>query len=189
VGTGNVVLIRHGETEWSATGQHTSRTDVDLTPAGEEQAAALATRLDGRGFGAVLCSPRRRARRTAELAGLTVTGYDDDLAEWDYGAYEGLTSAEIWSQRPRWSLWTDGGPDGETPAQVEKRVDRLLARLDRRSGDADVACVSHGHVLRVLAARWLGLGAASGALFALDPACVGELGFEHDRRVIRRWNC
>src|SRR5262245_7150032 len=123
---GVVVLIRHGETTWSATGQHTSITDLDLTPRGEQQAVELGGRLRGERFAAVLCSPRRRAQRTAELARLPVTAVDDDLAEWDYGGYEGITTEQIRAQRPDWSLWTDGGPGGESPEQVAVRVDRLL---------------------------------------------------------------
>jgi probable phosphoglycerate mutase len=181
---GNLVLIRHGETEWSAAGRHTSRTDLDLTAVGAHQALALAALLSGRTFTAVRCSPRRRALRTAELAGLTVTEVSDDLDEWGYGAYEGLTLAEILTRDPGWSLWTHGAPGGETPEQVRVRVDRVLATP--RAGD--VALVAHGHILRVLAARWVGLSVADGARFGLDTASVSELGFEHDRPVLRHWN-
>lgn len=180
---GNLVLARHGQTEWSARGKHTSHTDVDLTTAGEEQARALGPALAGFAFADVRCSPRLRARRTAELAGLAVTSYEVDLVEWDYGRYEGRTTAEIQAERPDWSLWTDGCPDGESPADVQIRVDRLLA-----SRHGETLFVAHGHILRVVAARWLGLPVAAGALFALEPAGVGELGYEHGRPVIRRWN-
>lgn len=180
----NLVLVRHGETDWSITGQHTSITDLDLTARGVLQAKALGRRLAGRTFAAVRCSPRLRARRTAELAGLAVSAYDENLAEWSYGDFEGLTSAEIDQRQPNWSVWTDGCPGGETPAHVRARVDRLLAR----ERDADVALVAHGHILRALAARWIGLDVDGGALLALDPAGVSELGFEHGRRVVRHWN-
>ena len=184
-----IVLIRHGETPWSATGRHTSRTDVDLTPAGEDQARAIGERLAGRSFAAVWCSPRRRAARTAELAGLAVTAVDDDLAEWDYGDYEGITTAEIRATRPDWSLWTDGAPGGESPEQITVRVDRLLARVrPLLTADADVALVSHGHLLRVLGARWGGLPASAGAILALDTGTLCELGVEHASPVIQRWN-
>lgn len=182
--SGNLFLVRHGETEWSASGRHTSRTDIDLTPLGEEQARNLSVRLD-HPFATVRCSPRLRARRTAELAGLTVTEFDDDLAEWDYGDFEGLTSAEIHQLRPDWSLWTDGGPGGESPSDVERRIDRLLGTL---RGEGDTLYIAHGHILRVVAARWLGLDVTASALLALDPARICELGFEHDRHVIRLWN-
>lgn len=181
---GNLVLIRHGETEWSAIGRHTSRTDLDLTAVGAHQALALAALLSGRTFAAVRCSPRQRALRTAELARLEVTEVTADLAEWDYGVYEGLTLPEIHARDPQWSLWTDGAPGGETPEQVRVRVDRVLATP--RAGD--VALVAHGHILRALAARWIGLSVADGARLGLDTASVSELGFEHDTPVLRRWN-
>lgn len=185
---GDVVLVRHGETEWSARGRHTSVTDLELTPAGEEQARSLGAGLSGRTFAAVFCSPRRRARRTAELAGLAVTAVDDDLAEWDYGSYEGRTTAEILTDHPDWSLWTDGGPGGESPDQITVRVDRLLARVRPLLSTGDVALVGHGHCLRVVAARWIGLPAAGGALLKLDTATLSELGREHGRPVVEHWN-
>jgi broad specificity phosphatase PhoE len=183
-----IVLVRHGQTEWSAAGRHTSRTDVALTPAGEAQARTVGARLAGRRFAAIWCSPRQRAGRTAELAGLAVTAIDDDLAEWDYGDFEGITTAQIRADRPDWSLWTDGAPGGESPEQVAVRVDRLLARVRPLLAGGDVALVSHGHLLRVLGARWVGLPAGAGGVLALDTATLSELGFEHDSPVIQRWN-
>jgi broad specificity phosphatase PhoE len=183
-----LVLIRHAQTEWSAIGRHTSRTDVDLTAAGEQTAAGLAGRLAGHGFVAVFCSPRRRARRTAELAGLTVTALDDDLTEWDYGDYEGRTTAEIHDIAPDWTLWTDGAPGGESPATVAERADRVLDRVRPLLEVGEVALVGHGHALRVLAARWIGLPPTAGALLKLDAGTVSTLGFEHDKSVISLWN-
>jgi broad specificity phosphatase PhoE len=183
-----LVLIRHGQTEWSANGRHTSTTDLPLTPAGEQQARILGAALAGRRFAAVLSSPRKRALRTAELAGLTVTAIDDDLVEWDYGEYEGLTTPEICRTRPDWNLWRDGCPGGESPEQVGARLDRALARARERLADGDVALVGHGHALRVTAARWIGLPASGGGLLALDTATLSTLGYEHARQVIRRWN-
>jgi probable phosphoglycerate mutase len=185
---GVVVLVRHGETTWSASGQHTSITDLELTPRGEQQAADLRARLAGYRFGVVLSSPRTRARRTAELAGLTISAIDEDLAEWAYGRYEGLTSAQITAERPDWSLWTDGGPDGETPARVQARVDHLLARVRPLTADSDVALVAHGHILRVVGARWIGLPAAGGGLLGLDTASISVLGFERTQPVLAHWN-
>ena len=183
-----IVLIRHGQTEWSATGRHTSYTDIDLTLTGEQQARDLGGRLDGRSFAAVLCSPRLRAQRTATLAGLSVTETSDDLAEWNYGAYEGITSPQIRVDRPGWSLWTDGAPDGETPEQVGARLDRVLDRAAQLLTGGDVALIAHGHSLRVAGARWIGLPASGGGLLRLDTATLSVLGHEHDNRVIRVWN-
>jgi len=185
---GNITLVRHGQTEWSAVGRHTSYTDLDLTPDGERQARDLGAALSGRAFTAVLASPRRRALRTAELAGLKVTTVDIDLAEWNYGEYEGQTTAEIRADRPDWSLWTDGAPGGESPEQLEVRIDRLLTRVRPLLDDGDVALVGHGHALRVVAARWIGLPASGGALLRLDTATLSELGFEHERQVVLHWN-
>jgi probable phosphoglycerate mutase len=185
---GEIVLIRHGETGWSAIGKHTSRTDLELTHRGEREAVQLAPALAGRTFRAVLSSPRGRALRTADLAKLPVTSIDDDLAEWDYGEYEGVTTAEIHRTRPDWSLWTDGAPGGESPAQIQTRLDRVLDRVRPLLAEGDVALVAHGHALRVLAARWIGLPASGGALLRLDTATLSILGFEHDRPVITRWN-
>ena len=183
-----IVLIRHGQTEWSATGRHTSYTDIDLTAVGEQQARALADRLEGRAFAAVISSPRLRAQRTAALAGLAVTEICDDLAEWNYGRYEGITSPQIRADRPGWSLWSDGVPDGETPDEVGARLDRVLDRADALLAGGDVALVAHGHSLRVAGARWIGLPAAGGGQLFLDTATLSVLGHEHGARVIRRWN-
>ncbi|MBO4210098.1 histidine phosphatase family protein [Micromonospora echinofusca] len=185
---GEILLIRHGETEWSAAHRHTSYTDLALTPAGEQQARALHPHLAGRSFAAVLVSPRRRARRTAELAGLTPTAIDADLAEWHYGDYEGRTSADIRRDAPQWYLWTDGCPGGESPDQVGARLDRVLARATEAAGRGDVALVAHGHSLRVAGARWIGLPASGGGRLRLDTATVSVLGHEHGRPVILRWN-
>ena len=184
-----LLLIRHGETTWSATHRHTSYTDIELTERGERQARALAGQLTGRRFGAVLSSPRRRALRTAKLAGLTVSRVDDDLAEWNYGRYEGITTDQIRQDRPDWELWTDGCPDGESPAAVGERLDRVLTRArDLLDRGEDVALVGHGHSLRVTGARWIGLPPASGGALRLDTATVSALGYEHARPVILRWN-
>ncbi|MFY1576523.1 histidine phosphatase family protein [Verrucosispora sp. WMMD703] len=184
----DILLIRHGETTWSASRRHTSYTDLNLTPDGERQARALGPVLAGRRFVAVLTSPRIRALRTAQLAGLAVTGSDDDLAEWHYGDYEGRTTAEIQDERPGWSVWTDGCPGGESPGEVGERLDRLLARLHPLLDRGPVALVGHAHALRVLGARWVGLPPSAGGLFRLDTATLSLLGHEHGRRVILRWN-
>ncbi len=183
-----IVLIRHGETEWSANGRHTSTTDLPLTARGEDQARALAPVLADRKFTAVLSSPRTRALRTATLAGLDVTAVDDDLVEWDYGRYEGRTTADIHTEDPDWNLWTDGAPGGETPARVAIRLDRILERARELLCDGDVALVAHGHALRVAGARWIGLSASGGGLLRLDTGTLSALGFEHGRPVLNRWN-
>jgi broad specificity phosphatase PhoE len=189
-----VVLLRHGATEWSAAGRHTGRTDLALSPDGERQASTLAPLLANRAIGLALASPLSRARRTAELAGLRHVVIDPDLQEWDYGGYEGLTTAQIRDQRPGWLLWRDGVPagegnhPGESLASVTERADRVVARVLVGLGDGDVALASHGHFLRVLAARWLGLDGGAGALLALDTASLSALGFERGLRVIRQWN-
>jgi probable phosphoglycerate mutase len=183
-----IVVVRHGQTEWSAAGRHTSYTDLSLTPQGERQARNLALVLAGRGFAAVLASPRRRALRTAALAGLAVTDVDEDLAEWDYGDYEGITTKEIRARRPDWDLWRDGCPGGESPEQVGTRLDRVLARARAALPGGDVALVGHGHALRVAGARWAGLAVAAGGLLALDTGTLCTLGYEHERPVIRSWN-
>jgi broad specificity phosphatase PhoE len=185
---GDIVLVRHGETRWSAAHRHTSRTDLPLTDEGERQAVALAPVLAGRRFAAVLCSPRVRARRTAELAGLQVSAVDDGLVEWDYGEYEGRTTAEITAERPGWRLWTQGAPGGESPAQVGARLDGVLERVRPLLARGDVAVVGHGHALRVLGARWVGLPPAAGGLLRLDTATLSRLGHEHDVPVIVAWN-
>ena len=182
-----IVVVRHGETEWSAAGRHTSHTDLPLLPVGRKRAAAVGRELAGRSFALVLCSPLRRARETCELAGFSAEAeITDELHEWDYGAYEGLTTAEIREQNPDWVLWRDGCPGGETPAQVAGRADRALARM-RDAGGAAIA-FAHGHILRVLTARWLGMEVASGARFALAAGAIGVLGFERETEVLQRWN-
>jgi broad specificity phosphatase PhoE len=189
-----LVLVRHGETEWSAAGQHTGVTDIPLAPGGERQVAQLRPLLDGHRFGLVLTSPRRRTRRTAELLGWTDPEVEPDLAEWDYGGYEGRTTAEISTELGRpWWVWADpvpaGATPGETPEQVAERADRVLARVRPTLQEGqDVALVGHGHNLRVLAARWLGLHPQAGALLALSAGSVSGLGYEHDRPVIVYWN-
>jgi broad specificity phosphatase PhoE len=182
-----VVLVRHGETEWSRTGQHTGSTDIPLTERGRQQAKAVGAELRRWRFALVLTSPLSRAAETCRLAGLgDVAIPRDDLVEWDYGAYEGRKTIDIRKERSDWSLWRDGGPGGETPAQVAARADRVIAEL--RPIDGDVAVFAHGHVLRVLAARWLGLEPSEGRLFALDPATISILGYERETPVIRMWN-
>jgi len=184
-----IVLIRHGQTEWSAAGRHTSYTDLDLTAEGERQARVAGERLAGRTFAAVISSPRKRALRTAELAGLTVTEITDDLAEWNYGDYEGITSATIHESDPGWSLWTDGAPGGESPDQVAARLDRVLAKARAALDHGDVALVAHGHSLRVAGARWIGLPASGGGKLKLGTATLSTLGFEHGTDpVIDSWN-
>jgi broad specificity phosphatase PhoE len=187
---GEIVLIRHGETTWSASGRHTSVTDLDLTENGVSQAKALAPLLAARRFAAVWSSPRRRAQVTADLAGLGVTAVVPDLAEWAYGDYEGRTGEEIRAQDPDWSLWTDGGkgPGGETAEDVAARLDRTLAEAEPLLEQGDVAFVAHGHSLRVAAARWLGRPARDGRDLAIDTASIGALGYEHDGHAITLWN-
>jgi broad specificity phosphatase PhoE len=181
------VLIRHGETEWSRNGRHTGRTDLPLLPEGEAQAEALAPKLSAYEFATVLTSPLLRARETCELAGLGEGAIiDPDLSEWDYGAYDGLTTAEIRIDRPGWDLFDDGAPGGESADDVRIRVDRVIDRVQATSGD--VACVAHAHVLRVMAARWIGLEAPVARFFALDPASLSELDWERDQPVISLWN-
>jgi broad specificity phosphatase PhoE len=180
-----IVLARHGETEWSASGQHTSRSDIPLTDRGREAAKQLGERLKGRRFALVLASPRQRARQTAELAGFEPE-IEPGLAEIDYGEYEGRTTKEIRAERPGWSLWIDGSPGGETLAEAGARADRVIARA--LAADGDVAIFAHGHILRILAARWIGLPPEHGASFALDTASLSELGFERENRVIEHWN-
>ena len=184
---GALVLARHGETEWSRTGRHTGRTDVPLTDVGRRQASLLAVSLAGRHFERVLSSPLSRALETCRLAGFgDAAETRDELLEWDYGKYDGLTTLEIRSERPGWSLWRDGCPGGETATDVGERADRLLEELREIPGD--VALFAHGHVLRVLAARWIGLPAPAGALLALATATVSTLGWERETAVVRLWN-
>jgi probable phosphoglycerate mutase len=182
-----VVLVRHGATEWSVLGRHTGRTDVPLTDEGRAAAAALRPVLARRSFALVLTSPLRRARETCQLAGLgDAAVVDTDLVEWDYGEYEGGTTAEIREKHPGWSLWLDGVPGGETAADVAARVDRVIARV--RAVDGDVAVFGHGHCLRVLGARWVDLEPEAGRLLALDPATLSVLGWDRETPVIRLWN-
>ncbi|HVT68975.1 MAG TPA: histidine phosphatase family protein [Trebonia sp.] len=195
---GELILLRHGQTEWSLAGRHTGRTDIPLTAKGVADAATLApamARLTAEGrLAAVFASPAQRAQRTAELAGLTITKTDPDLWEWDYGGYEGVTTSDIQRQRPGWSLWRDGvipgdaEHPGESVEEVGERVDRVLDRAAPLLPDGDVALVAHGHVLRILTARYLGLPPAGGRLFRLDTGTVSTLGTEHDEPVILTWN-
>ncbi|QND52711.1 histidine phosphatase family protein [Phyllobacterium sp. 628] len=184
-----IYLVRHGETEWSASGKHTGRTDIPLTPAGEEAARQVASRLKGLSFSTVWSSPSQRASNTCALAGFgNARVIKDDLAEWDYGAYEGLTTKQILVERPGWQLFRDGAPQGEMAADVGARADRIIGQL--RATDGTVLVFSSSHFLRVLAARWLGLPPESGSLFVLDTTSVSVLGYEHDltEPVIRKWN-
>ena len=182
-----VVLVRHGETEWSKDGRHTGTTDIPLTEHGRDEARQLRPVLHRWPFALVLSSPLQRALDTCRLA-----GYGDqaqlrkELAEWDYGRYDGKTSKEIAAERPDWSLWRDGGPGGETAADVARRVDRVIAEVRRVDGNA--LLFAHGHVLRVLAARWLGQPPEAGRYYALETAAVSVLGYEHGDSVIRHWN-
>jgi broad specificity phosphatase PhoE len=180
-------LFRHGETAWSADGRHTGRANVPLTVAGQQRARAIGRRLAGRPFALVLCSPLARAVETCKLAGYgDVAEMTDSLMEWDYGTYEGLRTADIQKERPGWSLWRDGVPGGETVAEVGDRAQQVIARA--AAVDGDVALFAHGHVLRILTACWLGLSPDDGRLLALGTASVSVLGFEHDTRVIVKWN-
>jgi probable phosphoglycerate mutase len=185
-----VYIIRHGETEWSRSGQHTGRSDIPLTARGEDRARALAGRLKGIGFSQVLTSPRQRARRTCELAGLGTTArIEPDLAEWDYGDYEGKISQEIYRERPDWNLFRDGCPNGESPSEISARADRLIARL--RTMEGNIALFSHGHFSRVFAVRWIALPVLEARRFVLDTACLGIFDYEHqriDQPVIALWN-
>jgi broad specificity phosphatase PhoE len=204
---GDLILLRHGETEWSRAGKHTGRTDIPLTSRGEAAAASLAPLLAGWGFAAVLISPAKRAIRTAELAlgsldagtAASIWELDPDLWEWDYGGYEGLTTPQIQRTRPGWYIWRDGvipgdtDPDGtahpgETVVDVGERTDRVLARIRPLLPDGDVVLVAHGHLLRILTARWLGLEPDGGRLFRLDTGTLSALGTEHEEPVILRWN-
>ena len=180
-------LFRHGETEWSKSGQHTGRTDLPLNDEGRERAEALGRHLSGRPFALVLSSPLSRALDTCRLAGYgDQVQLTDDLLEWDYGAYEGRRTVDIRKDRPGWLLWKDGVPGGETAEQVGARARRVIERAG--AADGDIALFSHGHILRVLGACWLGLPPVSGQLFALGTAALCRLGYEHDYRVIDAWN-
>ncbi len=182
-----IVAVRHGETEWSAAGRHTSRTDLPLTEQGRERARRLGEQLSDRSFALVLCSPLRRARETCELAGFgDVAVICNDLHEWDYGDYEGLTTPQIRESTPGWNLWRDGCPGGEMPSQVGERADRALALLRDANGDA--AAFAHAHILRVVTARWLSMDVAAGARFTLAAAGMGVLGYERETEVLVEWN-
>ena len=180
-------LFRHGATEWSESGQHTGSTDLPLLESGRERARAIGHRLKGRPFALVLSSPMVRALDTCRLAGYgDDVQIDENLMEWDYGDYEGRRTADIQKERPGWLLWTGGVPNGETADAVGRRADKVIARA--AEADGDVALFAHGHILRVLCARWLGLPPTDGRFFALGTAAVSVLGFEHDYHVIRHWN-
>lgn len=180
-----IVAVRHGETEWALARRHTGRTDIPLTDHGRTEASALRDRLAGRAFALVLASPLSRAWETAALAGLSPEPCDD-LLEWDYGDYDGLTSAEIRRDRPDWDLWRDGCPGGEAPAEVAARADRVIERS--LSADGDVCVVAHSHLLRVLAVRWLEQPLELGARLPLATASLSELGLDRGVRVLRRWS-
>ncbi|WP_337287747.1 histidine phosphatase family protein [Candidatus Methylomirabilis sp.] len=185
--TQQVYLIRHGETEWSVSGQHTGITDIPLTENGRKVAKLLEPVLAKETFALVLTSPLARARKTCELAGLGErAGIDCDLVEWNYGAYEGLTPGQIHAQAPGWMLFTDGCPGGESPEQVGTRVDRVIARV--RMVEGHVALFAHGHIFRVFAARWLGLPAPAGCHFLLDTATLNILSYYRGIPAVKRWN-
>jgi broad specificity phosphatase PhoE len=180
-------LIRHGETAWSLSGAHTGRTDIPLTETGRQQAAALGHHLAGKRFALVLTSPLQRARTTCELAGFGAeAAIDPNLKEWDYGDYEGRSTPDIQKESPGWNLWKDGPRDGETVDQVASRSEAVIARAAAAGGD--VALFAHGHLLRILTARWLDLPPVDGRLFALGTATLSTLGYERSMRVIIRWN-
>jgi len=188
-GTGDLWLVRHGETEWARLGRHTGRTDVPLTEEGRAQARELGGRLAGHGFGLVLTSPLARASDTASLAGFGSTAVaDPDLMEWDYGDFEGRLTADIRADYPGWTIWRGPWPGGETIAQVAARADRIIARVRSQANGGDVLVFAHGHLIRVLAARWLGLAPVSGGLFALGTGTVSVLGWEHGAPVVQTWN-
>ncbi|TML01226.1 MAG: histidine phosphatase family protein [Actinobacteria bacterium] len=183
----HVVLVRHGETEWSADGRHTGRTDIPLTDEGRRQATALGGCLKEWTFALVLASPLQRATETCRLAGLGgAMQIRGDLREWDYGEFEGRTTADIRTARPGWTVWTDGVPGGETAHQVGRRADRMIA--EARAATGEVALFSHGHILRVLAARWIDLAPDRGRSLALETATISVLGYERETSVITRWN-
>ncbi len=198
---GELYVIRHGQTEWSRVGRHTGLSDLDLTEVGVGEAGELREVFAGHRFAGIRVSPLLRAARTAQLAGLAPVTVDGDLVEWDYGGYEGLTTAQISEQLGRdWSVWTDGvvpgvaatpggrPTPGESVEQVGARVDRVIEQVSADLAEGDVALVAHAHTLRILTARWLGLAPTAGSLFRLETATYGVLGFEHGRRVVRRWS-
>ena len=183
----NIWIVRHGETDWSRRGLHTGRTNVPLTVAGEREAIALRRWFGGRRFALVLSSPLSRARETCRLVGYgEVAQAENDFLEWDYGVYVGRTTAEIQLEAPGWTIWEGETPGGETAVEVGYRTDRVIRRATIAGGD--VVLFAHGHLLRVLAARWLGLGPTEGRLFSLGTSSIGVLGYERDVRVIRVWN-
>jgi broad specificity phosphatase PhoE len=184
--TSELWLVRHGETEWSRDHRHTSHTDLPLTDVGVEVAGHLEERLRDDEFELVLTSPRKRARRTAELAGFAGAVVDEDLVEWEYGDYEGITTLEIRETVPGWTVWTHPTPGGEPPEQVTERLDRVVERVRRVQGR--VLVFGHGHALRALTARWLGLPVGDGRLFRLDTSTICTLGYERETPVILRWN-
>jgi len=184
--TDRLWLVRHGETEWSRDGRHTSTTDLELTASGERVARELAPRLAGEKFDLVLTSPRQRARRTAVLAGFPDAEVEPDLVEWDYGNYEGLTTAEIRESVPGWTIWSGAVPGGETAARVSARLDNVVRRV--RSVPGDVLVFGHGHALRGLTARWLDLDVTEGRHFVLGTATISVLGWERDSPAVHRWN-
>ena len=182
-----IVIVRHGETEWSLSGQHTSRTDLPLLEEGRRRAQALAGELADHSFSLVLCSPMLRARQTCELAGFgELAQIEDELVEWQYGEYEGLTTPEIRERNPEWNVWRDGCPGGERPDEVGGRADRVLARL--RGADGDALAFAHGHILRVVTARWLAMEPAAGARFLFKAGAIAVLGYERETEVLERWN-
>lgn len=185
-----IALIRHGQTTWSASGQHTSVTDLDLTDHGVVQARTVPALLSGLSLAptTVWSSPRLRARRTAELAGLVIDEIVEELAEWNYGEYEGITSKQIHVNRPGWSIFTDGAPGGESPEQVSARADKVLTAAREALELGDVALVCHGHMSRVLAVRWVGLPITAGGLILMDPAAITVLGNYHDKPCIAHAN-
>jgi len=184
--TSEVWLVRHGETEWSRDHKHTSHTDLPLTENGIATAEKLNERLSGNEFDLVLTSPRERARRTAELAGFPDAEVDQDLIEWDYGDYEGITTEEIRETVPGWTVWTHESPGGETTEQVSERLDRVVQRL--REGKGRALVFGHGHALRALTARWIEQPVSEGRFFRLDTATISTLGYERETPVILRWN-
>lgn len=185
--TREIWLVRHGETAWSRLGKHTGRTDIPLTEEGERQARAVGARLAGRRFGQVRVSPLRRARQTCALAGYeSMARVEPDLAEWDYGRYEQRLTTEVRAEVPGWTIWTHGVPGGETIEDVAARARRVLAAVE--AGEGDALLFAHGHLLRVLTACWIGVPPATGGAFALDSGSLSVLGFETERRVVRRWN-
>lgn len=179
-------VVRHGQTSWSAEGRHTSTTEAELTDVGVDQARAVAPALADAAFDHVLTSPRARARRTAQLAGFAEAVVDEDLTEWDYGKYEGLTTPQIRESEPDWTVWTHGCPGGESVQDVGQRLDRVVQRV--RSAEGRTLVFAHGHSLRVLAALWLGLDVADGRVLEIDTATVGVLGDDRGQPVVRRWN-